>query len=100
MNRADEIEQLLRKQFEIDKLMQDKEVMKNLGGTVRELEKACYEAAQAIVESEEKRLKPLREACIHTHDALLSIHVCELDKKRCDDLREELNQAIKTLGVE
>ena len=42
----------------------------------------------------------LLEACIHAHDALLSLHVCELDKERCNSLRGELRQAIAKAKAE
>lgn len=56
---------------------------------IEELRKLCQ-----YIDEMEALNTDLLEACIHAHDALLCLHVCELDKKRCDSLRAELRQAI------
>jgi hypothetical protein len=55
----EELIEILRHKFEIDKLKSDKNIMTCLGGTIREVEKACEESADAILEWHKKGLEEM-----------------------------------------
>lgn len=47
------------------------------------------------IQDRDEIINALLKVCITAHDALLSLHVCDLDIKRCDDLRKQLREAIE-----
>ena len=53
-------------------------------------------AISAIEENERltKEVEELREACVHAHDILLWLHVCDKDKDAIGDLRAELKAVL------
>jgi len=46
------------------------------------------------IQERDEVIKELVNVCITVHDSLLSLHTCDLDVERCDDLRKQLKQAI------